>query len=448
MLNFLSKAMDAQAQDRAHRIGQTRDVHIYRLVTEFTVEENILLKAKQKRHLDYLVMEKGNFNIQELKHIDSPTVEDAEGADAFLTKQGLLDILGVDKSDMKFNNESGGTRDSLESMEQMEKAMELAEDEEDVRARCGAQKEVTDELREFDESSQYKNDDDGVESLSGQGVDKDGSQGKLTQPDLPPREDHSLEELNALQKQYGLDKDSIKASLLPIERYAMKYRETIDPFYSMWYVPPSLIDGMVADEALDIEAIEAQKEQEEMRALEDSDLLMTKPPPKILPRQRKVYNREKARLNAEKMRRKLTGQSWETRIDGLTKHPFWYNVDTGEAIWDKPSVLNELHSYEHAQQMRWIALPLEPLKHVMEYLTPYPDRISCASVCKQWRTAARDTSLVKFVHPVESGVLALEATQLEKNHYRSLTEALSSAMAGDIIGELLFSKSIECESNP
>lgn len=40
--------MDAQAQDRCHRIGQTRDVHIYRLVCERTVEENILKKAQQK----------------------------------------------------------------------------------------------------------------------------------------------------------------------------------------------------------------------------------------------------------------------------------------------------------------------------------------------------------------------------------------------------------------
>lgn len=40
--------MDAQAQDRAHRIGQTRDVHIYRMVTEHSIEENILTKAKQK----------------------------------------------------------------------------------------------------------------------------------------------------------------------------------------------------------------------------------------------------------------------------------------------------------------------------------------------------------------------------------------------------------------
>jgi len=37
--------MDRQCQDRAHRIGQTRDVHIYRFVSESTIEENVLRKC-------------------------------------------------------------------------------------------------------------------------------------------------------------------------------------------------------------------------------------------------------------------------------------------------------------------------------------------------------------------------------------------------------------------
>jgi superfamily II DNA/RNA helicase len=55
-------AMDAQAQDRAHRIGQTREVHIYRLVSRATIEENILLKANQKRDLNRLSIEEGQYN--------------------------------------------------------------------------------------------------------------------------------------------------------------------------------------------------------------------------------------------------------------------------------------------------------------------------------------------------------------------------------------------------
>ncbi|VDM31077.1 unnamed protein product [Hydatigera taeniaeformis] len=53
--------MDAQAQDRCHRIGQTRDVHIYRLISERTVEENILRKANQKRLLSDVAIEGGKF---------------------------------------------------------------------------------------------------------------------------------------------------------------------------------------------------------------------------------------------------------------------------------------------------------------------------------------------------------------------------------------------------
>lgn len=50
-----------QAQDRAHRIGQTREVHIYRLVSDKTIEENILRKARQRRQLDFLAITAGKY---------------------------------------------------------------------------------------------------------------------------------------------------------------------------------------------------------------------------------------------------------------------------------------------------------------------------------------------------------------------------------------------------
>ncbi|GJE94671.1 SNF2 family N-terminal domain-containing protein [Phanerochaete sordida] len=54
--------MDRQCEDRAHRIGQIRDVHIYRLIARHTVEEALLRKANQKRSLDDLVIQKGEFD--------------------------------------------------------------------------------------------------------------------------------------------------------------------------------------------------------------------------------------------------------------------------------------------------------------------------------------------------------------------------------------------------
>lgn len=44
-------AVEAQASDRAHRIGQTRPVTIYRLVAKGTVEERILALHRAKREL-------------------------------------------------------------------------------------------------------------------------------------------------------------------------------------------------------------------------------------------------------------------------------------------------------------------------------------------------------------------------------------------------------------
>jgi hypothetical protein len=52
----------AQAEDRAHRIGQTREVLVLVLVSAGTIEEDILDRARQKRDLDAKVIQAGMFN--------------------------------------------------------------------------------------------------------------------------------------------------------------------------------------------------------------------------------------------------------------------------------------------------------------------------------------------------------------------------------------------------
>jgi len=46
---------DLQAQARAHRIGQKKEVKVYRLISKDTVEERILFRAQQKLYLDAIV---------------------------------------------------------------------------------------------------------------------------------------------------------------------------------------------------------------------------------------------------------------------------------------------------------------------------------------------------------------------------------------------------------
>lgn len=62
---------DLQAQDRAHRIGQTKAVRILRFITEKSVEEAMYARARYKLDIDDKVIQAGRFD-------NKSTVEEQE----------------------------------------------------------------------------------------------------------------------------------------------------------------------------------------------------------------------------------------------------------------------------------------------------------------------------------------------------------------------------------
>ena len=59
-------AVEAQAVDRAHRIGQTRSVMAYRLIAKDTVEEKVLELQKSKKELADAVIQANDSLIRKL----------------------------------------------------------------------------------------------------------------------------------------------------------------------------------------------------------------------------------------------------------------------------------------------------------------------------------------------------------------------------------------------
>lgn len=122
-------AMDKQCQDRCHRIGQTRDVHIYRFVSEYTIEANILKKSNQKRMLDDVIIQEGEFTTD------------------YFDKMSLHNMLASDPALLDGDAEASAAMDRVLGTHNtgaavVGKVFEQAEDEEDIVAARIAEKEM------------------------------------------------------------------------------------------------------------------------------------------------------------------------------------------------------------------------------------------------------------------------------------------------------------------
>jgi non-specific serine/threonine protein kinase len=81
-------AVESQAVDRAHRIGQVKTVNVYRLVTEHSVEQRIMeLKSKKSDLIEALVNENGmstlNLSKKELESLFDNPLGEEDGEDLF-----------------------------------------------------------------------------------------------------------------------------------------------------------------------------------------------------------------------------------------------------------------------------------------------------------------------------------------------------------------------------
>ncbi|KAK5630110.1 hypothetical protein RRF57_005825 [Xylaria bambusicola] len=129
-------AMDKQCQDRCHRIGQTRDVHIYRLVSEHTIEANILRKASQKQMLDDIVIQEGGFTTDYFNNLSVRDVIGGATDEADVVGDAMDRVLGrVENADQRT----------------VGRVLEQAEDREDVAAAHVAEKEIQEDEADFAE---------------------------------------------------------------------------------------------------------------------------------------------------------------------------------------------------------------------------------------------------------------------------------------------------------
>jgi E1A-binding protein p400 len=324
-------AMDQQAQDRAHRIGQTREVHIYRMVCKGTIEENILRKSMQKRELDHFAIQAGNFNTEHFtkeaaRRRDGGGDGDGDGeANALVVggEQGAAAMSIFDKAMSravvaKATPEDGdgaaaGAAKGDSGADEVARLMDEAQDDVDKAAAATAANEEANDAAEFGDDIREKEpgedlDDDGpgggsnpgskpgsavdLKRLGGAGASSDalalaprhGSPPATPAPDDENRtlsltrvntslegDDAFAEEMMRKVQASASRGEALEMQLKPVERYAVRYlEETIRILDDVDATATAIAD--FEEKEWELEQLEKQKAAAE--AAEDDDELI------------------------------------------------------------------------------------------------------------------------------------------------------------------------------
>ncbi|KAK4749887.1 hypothetical protein SAY87_027336 [Trapa incisa] len=271
-------AMDQQAQDRCHRIGQTREVHIYRLISESTIEENILKKANQKRVLDDLVIQSGGYNTEFFKKLDPLEL---------FSGHRTLSVKNMQKE----KNESNGIDITLSNAD-VEAALKNAEDEADYMALKKVELEEAVVNQEFTEEPGLKMEDDEFVNEDDLKDDEPADEGDLnTSLDketgeivnssnfteeqaltLVDKEEEDVDMLADVRQMAeaaaaaGQTISSFENQLRPIDRYAIRFFEIWDPI-----IDKATLESQIRFEGMEWELDRIEKYKEEMEAEIDDD---------------------------------------------------------------------------------------------------------------------------------------------------------------------------------
>lgn len=269
-------AMDQQAQDRCHRIGQTREVHIYRLISESTIEENILKKANQKRALDDLVIQSGGYNTEFFKKLDP--------MELFSGHRAL-----PNKNMQKEKNHNIGIEGSV-SVADVEAALKYAEDEADYMALKKVEQEEAVENQEFTEDAIGRVEDDELvneddmkpdEAVEQVGCTTSSKDSGLMLIGSDPNEERALtfagkeddvdmladvKQMAAAAAAAGQAISSFESQLRPIDRYAIRFLELWDPI-----IDKAAMESQATFEEAEWELDRIEKFKEDMEAEIDND---------------------------------------------------------------------------------------------------------------------------------------------------------------------------------